>query len=43
MMPGHMRVKDGAIWIGDTPMHTPEEQDVYNLIGLPYVEPNERV
>lgn len=43
MLPSPMRVKDGAIWMNDlTPLETPEESDVYNLLGLPYVEPWER-
>ena len=43
LLPSHMHVKDGAIWINDLiPLETPEEADVYNLLGIPYVEPEAR-
>jgi len=43
LLPSPLRVKDGAIWKNELlPLETPEESDVYNLLGLPYVEPWER-
>lgn len=42
MLPSNMKVKDGAIWLGGEMIHTPEEADVYKLIGAEYVEPQNR-
>ncbi len=42
MLPGHMRVDGGALWENNTLLETPDEEDVYNFIGLPYVEPKDR-
>jgi DNA polymerase/3'-5' exonuclease PolX len=43
MMPSCFKVKDGAIWKGDRLLETPEERDVYALIGAEFVEPNRRM
>jgi DNA polymerase/3'-5' exonuclease PolX len=42
MMPSIYQVKDGAIWKGGRILETPEEEDVYQLIGAPWVEPQDR-
>ena len=42
MLPSNMKIKDGAIWCNGKAMFTPEETDVYKLIGAPYVEPGRR-
>jgi DNA polymerase/3'-5' exonuclease PolX len=42
MLPSNMQVKDGAVWCNGKMYETPEEADVYKLIGAPYVNPNER-
>lgn len=42
MLPGWLKCKDGALWKGQEMMPTPEERDVYKLIGLPFVPPWER-
>lgn len=43
LLPSHLHVKDGAIWNNaQTIIETPEEADVYNLLGIPYVEPEAR-
>lgn len=42
MLPGHLRVEGGAIWQGDTMLETPEEEDVYRVIGLPFCDPQKR-
>lgn len=42
MLPSNMQVKDGAIWCNGKMFETPEEADVYKLIGLPYEEPQNR-
>jgi len=42
MLPSYMKVKDGAIWSHDRIIETPEEIDVYNLIGKKYVTPELR-
>ena len=44
LLPSHLQVKDGAIQNRSTGeiIETPEEADVYNLLGLPFVEPEKR-
>jgi DNA polymerase/3'-5' exonuclease PolX len=42
MLPSNMQVKDGAVWCNGKMYETPEEADVYKLIGAAYVNPNER-
>ena len=43
LLPSHLRVREGAIWLNElAPLETPEESDVYNLLGIPYVEPEAR-
>lgn len=34
--------RDGALWRGETFVSTPEERDVFRLLGLPYMHPSER-
>ena len=42
LLPSNLRVKDGAIWSNNHIIPTPEEQDVFELIGIPYIEPKDR-
>jgi len=42
LMPAHLHVKNGAIWCGDKLVETPEEEDVYRLIGEKWIAPQER-
>lgn len=42
LLPSCYRVKDGAIWYGEQMVETPEEQDVFNLLGLNFIEPEKR-
>lgn len=42
LLPSCFRVEDGAIWSNNHVIETPEEIDVFNLIGLPFVEPEKR-
>ena len=39
LMPSNYRVKDGAIWSNSHIIATPEEQDVFDLIGIPFIDP----
>ncbi|HAM53933.1 MAG TPA: hypothetical protein DCQ64_00400 [Candidatus Rokubacteria bacterium] len=41
-LPVSARVRDGAIWQGETLVPTPEEQDVLNYCNLPWIEPSLR-
>ncbi len=41
-LPGHMKVEGGALYENSVMVPTPEEEDVFKAIGLPYVEPNKR-
>jgi len=43
MMLNHLRVQDGAIWSSNHVIPTPEEQDVFDLLGMSYIEPKDRV
>jgi DNA polymerase/3'-5' exonuclease PolX len=42
LLPDWLRVQDGAIWHGADPVPTPEEADVFRLLGLPNIPPAER-
>lgn len=42
LMPSNLRVRDLRLYRGPVALPTPEEQDVYNWYGLPYLEPEER-
>jgi DNA polymerase (family 10) len=42
LLPSYMHVKGGLLWAGDKVIPTPEERDVFNAIGLPWIEPSER-
>ena len=41
-LPSDCRVKDGAIWRGETMLSTPEESDFFNLCGMDVVPPEKR-
>jgi DNA polymerase/3'-5' exonuclease PolX len=43
LLPSNLRVKDGRIWNGDEALETPKEADVFNVIGLAWIEPKDRV
>jgi len=42
LLPDWLKVRDGAIWHGDHPLATPEEQDVFAVIGLDWIPPERR-
>jgi len=41
-MPGWMQSKDARLWAKGSPLDTPEEADVFRLMGLRWIEPEER-
>jgi DNA polymerase/3'-5' exonuclease PolX len=41
-LPSNMRVNDGRIWIGDLLLETPAERDVFDAVGLHWIEPEDR-
>jgi DNA polymerase/3'-5' exonuclease PolX len=41
-LPSNLRVQDGAIWSNNHIIETPEENDVFALAGIPFVEPEKR-
>lgn len=41
-LPFGIQVKDGRLWKMGRPIDTPEEIDVFNAIGLPYIPPEQR-
>ena len=42
LLPAGMRFEDGALWNGSEKLDTPEEVDVFNAIGLPWIPPHLR-
>ena len=42
-MPSYLKVKDGRIWHVDSVQETTEEQDVFALYGMTYLEPEKRI
>lgn len=42
LMPNWLKCRDGAFWRLDGSIATPEEADVFAVIGLPYVAPEQR-
>lgn len=42
LMPSNFRVLEGAIWSSNHIIETPEERNVFDLIGVPYIEPENR-
>lgn len=39
LLPDEMRVADGWLWRGERRLRTPEDSDVFRLIGLPLIAP----
>ena len=42
MLPSNLTVKDGAIWNGNKIIPTPEEEDVFDLLGIGFIVPENR-
>jgi DNA polymerase/3'-5' exonuclease PolX len=42
LLPSHMRIKDGALWIGEESAPTPTEQSFFEAIGLEWIPPEKR-
>jgi DNA polymerase/3'-5' exonuclease PolX len=40
--PDHLYFKDGRLWEGENALETPEEEDVFRLLGVNWLEPIER-
>ena len=40
--PSNLNFKDGRIWNGDQVLDTPEEKDVFDTLGMKWIEPNLR-
>lgn len=43
LMPSNLKESGGAIWKGNTLIETPEEEDVYKLLGYPWLDPKLRL
>jgi hypothetical protein len=39
LLPNDLRMADGWIWRGEKRLLTPEESDVYQLLGIPFIAP----
>jgi DNA polymerase/3'-5' exonuclease PolX len=42
LCPSNYHVKDGRIWWLDQPFETPEEADVFRILGLDWIDPERR-
>jgi len=42
LLPSNLRVKDGAIWSNNHIIETPNEEDVFEVLGIPFIEPKDR-
>ena len=42
-MPSYLKVKDGAVWSNNHVIETPEEDDIFSLYGMSYIEPKDRL
>lgn len=42
VLPKRLVWKDGALWMGERKLETPEERDVFRWLELPYMLPSER-
>jgi DNA polymerase (family 10) len=42
LCPSNLRFEAGSIWKGNTMLWTPEEADVFKVLGLPWIEPEQR-
>ena len=40
--PDHLYFKNGRLWDGEEVLDTPEEDDVFRLLGVPWMDPVER-
>ena len=42
ILPFGMHVQDGWLWRGNARVETPEERDVFEGVGMPWLEPEAR-
>ena len=42
-MPSNLRVKDGMVWRGETPLPMYEEEELFATWGMKYIEPRNRI
>ena len=43
LMPSNLRVQGGLIWDGDNCLQTPEEEDIFRIYGMDWIEPENRI
>jgi DNA polymerase/3'-5' exonuclease PolX len=41
-LPSYLHVEGGAIWHRSRKLETPEEKDVFEILGMDYIEPDQR-
>ena len=41
--PAHLRFAEGRVWLADQAMETTAEEDLFNLLEQPWVDPTERI
>jgi DNA polymerase/3'-5' exonuclease PolX len=43
LCPSNLKFRDGHIWDGETAFETPEEQDVFKVLHLDWIDPEKRI
>lgn len=41
--PSHLRFQDGRLWLNTTPVPTPEEINLFDMLEQPWIEPVDRI
>jgi len=41
--PNHLAIRDARVWDGSVALETPEEEDFFEVLGVRWIEPEERV
>lgn len=41
-MPAYLKISGGRVWQGDKVLETPEEADVFEALGMDWIEPKDR-
>lgn len=42
LLPSHLKVSDGWVWDGNERLELPEEDSVFALLGIDYINPQDR-
>lgn len=42
LLPSYLKIHDGRVWNAGKALSTPEESDLFQVLGLPMLQPNQR-